>query len=51
MRRTMTGVAAILVAMPLLSCSMNLNWDSDKSDLGVSTYFELKYIYKAPNPH
>jgi hypothetical protein len=31
MRRTMTGVAAILVAMPLLSCSMNLNWDSDKS--------------------
>jgi hypothetical protein len=30
MRRTMAGLVAIFVAMPLLSCSMNLNWDSDK---------------------
>jgi hypothetical protein len=32
MQRTMAGFVAIVVAMPLLSCSMNLNWDSDKSD-------------------
>jgi hypothetical protein len=30
MRRTIAGFVAILVTMPLLSCSMNLNWDSDK---------------------
>ena len=32
MQSRMAGVVAIFVAMPLLSCSMNLNWDSDKSD-------------------
>ena len=32
MLRRMAGLVAIIVAMPLLSCSMNLNWDSDKSD-------------------
>jgi hypothetical protein len=30
MQRTMTGLVAIFMATPLLSCSMNLNWDSDK---------------------
>jgi hypothetical protein len=29
MRRTVPGFVAIVVAMPLLSCSMNLKWDSD----------------------
>jgi hypothetical protein len=32
MQRTIGGLVAIVVAAPLLSCSMNLNWDSDKSD-------------------
>ena len=32
MQRRMERLAAIVVAMPLLSCSMNLNLDSDKSD-------------------
>jgi hypothetical protein len=26
----MAGLVAIFAAMPLLSCTMNLNWDSDK---------------------
>jgi hypothetical protein len=30
MQHTMASLVAILVAMPLASCSMNLNWDSDK---------------------
>jgi hypothetical protein len=30
MQRTMAGLVAIIAAMPLLSCSMNLNLDSDK---------------------
>jgi hypothetical protein len=29
MQSRMAGVVAIFVAMPLLSCSMNLKWDSD----------------------
>ena len=30
MQRTMAALVAIFVAMPFISCSMNLNWDSDK---------------------
>jgi hypothetical protein len=32
MARAIARFAAMLLAFPLLACSMNLNWDSDKSD-------------------
>jgi hypothetical protein len=32
MQRTMAGLVAIFVATPLLSCAMNLKWDSDTAD-------------------
>jgi hypothetical protein len=32
MTRAVATLAVLLLALPLPDCSMNLNWDSDKSD-------------------